>query len=400
MDQAYIYDALRTPRAKGKPSGAFYELKPIYLLATVLKALEQRMQLDTSLVDDVVLGCVGPVNDQGFNIAKAGIMYANWHSNVGGMQINRYCASGLEAVNLAAMKVKSGWDQLVVAGGLESLSRVPIGSDGGALLHDPEVISALNYVPQGISADLIATIEGFSRAELDEYALLSQQRAAKASEAGYFRDSIVPIHDQNGLLILDKDEHIRPTDLDRLMQLRPAFSSLGKKGFNEMAMHKYPEVEKIQHVHTAGNSSGIVDGAALVLVGSKAIGEQLGLKPRAKIIAASNISVEPTIMLTGPGPAAKKALSRAKMKASDIDLWECNEAFASVVLKFMKDLELDVDRVNVNGGAIAMGHPLGATGAMILGTLLDELERRDLKTGLATLCVGGGMGVATIIERL
>ena len=400
MDQAYIYDALRTPRAKGKPSGAFYELKPIYLLATVLKALEKRMQLDTSLVDDVILGCVGPVNDQGFNIAKAGIMYADWHSNVGGMQINRYCASGLEAVNLAAMKVKSGWDQLVVAGGLESLSRVPIGSDGGALLHDPEVIAALNYVPQGISADLIATIEGFSREALDEYALLSQQRAAKASEAGYFNDSIVPIPDKNGLLVLDNDEHIRPTDLDTLMQLRPAFASLGKKGFDEMALHKYPEVEQIQHVHTAGNSSGIVDGAALVLVGSKAIGQQLGMKPRAKIIAASNISVEPTIMLTGPGPAAQKALSRAKMKPSDIDLWECNEAFAAVVLKFMKDLNLHVDRVNVNGGAIAMGHPLGATGAMILGTLLDELERRDLQTGLATLCVGGGMGVATIIERV
>ncbi|GAB5550933.1 MAG: acetyl-CoA C-acetyltransferase [Saprospiraceae bacterium] len=400
MNEAYIFDALRTPRAKGRPSGAFYELKPIYLLATVLRALEQRMQLDTSLVDDVVLGCVGPVNDQGFNIAKAGIMYANWHSNVGGMQINRYCASGLEAVNLAAMKVKSGWDQLVVAGGTESLSRVPIGSDGGALLHDPEVISALNYVPQGISADLIATIEGFSRSMVDEYALLSQQRALEASENGFFDASIVPIHDQNGLLILAKDEHIRSTNLESLAKLKPAFASLGAKGFNDMALHKYPEVEKIQHVHTAGNSSGIVDGAALVLVGSKSIGEQLGLQPRARIVSASNISVEPTIMLTGPGPAAKKALASAKMNVADIDLWECNEAFSSVVLKFMKDMDLEVDRVNVNGGAIAMGHPLGATGAMILGTLLDELERRDLQTGLATLCVGGGMGVATIIERV
>jgi len=401
MSEAYIFDALRTPRARGKSSGSFYELKPIYLLSTVLKALEARNALDTARVDDVILGCVGPINDQGFNIAKAAVMHAGWSDSVGGMQINRYCASGLESVNLAAMKVKSGWDQLIVAGGTESMSRVPIGSDGGPLLHDPEVISQLNYVPQGISADLIATMGGFTRPLVDEYALQSQQRAARASKAGYFKPSLIPIHDQNGLLILDHDECIRPnTDLEKLSQLPLAFARLGAKGFDAMALHKYPQVEKIRHVHTAGNASGIVDGAALVLVGSKAAGEELGLRPRARIVSASNISVEPTLMLTGPPPAAKKALERAGMEKSDIDLWECNEAFAAVVLHFLQEMDLDPGMVNVNGGAIAMGHPLGATGAMLLGTLLDELERRDLQTGLVTLCVGGGMGVATVIERL
>jgi acetyl-CoA C-acetyltransferase len=401
MSEAYIFDALRTPRAKGKSSGAFYELKPIYLLGTALKALEERNQLDTSKVDDVILGCVGPVNDQGFNIAKAGVMYAGWADSAGGMQINRYCASGLESVNLAAMKVKSGWDQLLVAGGTESMSRVPIGSDGGPLLNDPEVISSLNYIPQGVSADLIATIGGFSRQAVDEYALQSQQRAAAATDAGYFQKSLIPIHDQNGLLILDKDEMIRPnTSLEGLSKIPPAFASLGRKGFDQMALHKYPQVEQINHVHTAGNASGIVDGAALVLVGSKEVGEALGLKPRARILSASNISVEPTIMLTGPAPAAQKALERAGMKKSDIDLWECNEAFSAVVLNFLQEMDLDPATVNVNGGAIAMGHPLGATGAMLLGTLLDELERRDQQTGLVTLCVGGGMGVATVIERV
>lgn len=401
MSEAYIYDALRTPRAKGKSLGSFYELKPIYLLSTVLNALQDRNALDTAKVDDVILGCVGPINDQGFNIAKAAVMHAGWSDQVGGMQINRYCASGLESVNLAAMKVKSGWDQLIVAGGTESMSRVPIGSDGGPLLHDPEVISQLNYVPQGISADLIATIGGFSRQVVDEYAWQSQQRAAQATEAGHFRPSLIPIHDQNGLLILDRDELIRPdTDLEQLACLPAAFATLGAKGFDTMALHKYPEVEKINHVHTAGNASGIVDGAALVLIGSKEAGEAMDLTPRAKIVAASNISVEPTIMLTGPAPAAEKALKRAGMKVSDIDLWECNEAFAAVVLHFLQEMELNPAIVNVNGGAIAMGHPLGATGAMLLGTLLDELERRDLQTGLVTLCVGGGMGVATIIERV
>ncbi|MEO0341696.1 MAG: acetyl-CoA C-acetyltransferase [Bacteroidota bacterium] len=394
MTEAYIYDTLRTPRGKGKASGSLYEVKPINLVGTVLNELKDRTDLDTSLVDDVILGCVGAIDDQGFNIAKAGLMYAGWDEQVSGMQINRYCASGLEAVNLAAMKVKAGWDQLLVAGGTESMSRIPIGSDGGPLLHDPEVLNKLNYVPQGVSADLIATIEGFSREDVDHYAFQSQQRAAHAQAEGFFEQSIVPIVDNRGLTILDKDEHIRPTtDLDSLGALRPAFAGIGAMGFDQMAIHKYPNVEKINHVHTAGNSSGIVDGAALVLIGGKEMGERIGLKPRAKILSASNISVEPTIMLTGPAPAAKKALSRAGMEVKDIDLWECNEAFAAVVLKFLNEMRLDHSVVNVNGGAIALGHPLGATGAMLLGTLLDELERRDLQTGGLTLCVGGGMGV-------
>lgn len=401
MSEAFIYDVLRTPRAKGRSSGAFYELKPIDLLARILQALQERNALDTSLVGDVILGCVAPVNDQGFNIARAAIMQAGWADSAAGMQINRYCASGLESVNLAAMKVRSGWDELIVAGGTESMSRVPLGSDGGALLHDPEVISRLNYVPQGISADLLATLGGFSRQAVDEYALQSQQRAAQASKQGYFSASLIPIHDQNGLLLLDQDELIRPnTQLEILSQLPPAFASLGRMGFDEMALHKYPAVEKVIHVHTAGNSSGFADGAALVLVGSAAAGTALGLKPRARIRAVSNVGVEPTLMLTGPVPAARQALQRAGMQVSDIDLWECNEAFASVVLHFMQELSLDPAIVNVNGGAIALGHPLGATGAMLLGTLLDELERRALQTGLVTLCAGGGMGVATIIERL
>ncbi len=400
MTEAFIFDTLRTPRGKGKSSGALYEVKPINLVGTVLNELKNRTQLDTSLVDDVILGCVGAVDDQGFNIAKAGLMYAGWDEQVGGMQINRYCASGLEAVNLAAMKVKSGWDQLLVAGGTESMSRIPIGSDGGPLLHDPEVLNKLNYVPQGVSADLIATIEGFSREDVDQYALQSQQRAAHAQQEGYFERSIVPIVDNRGLTILGQDEHIRAaTDLESLGALKPAFAAVGAMGFDQMAIHKYPNVERINHVHTAGNSSGIVDGAALVLIGSKEMGERIGLQPRAKILSASNISVEPTIMLTGPAPAAKKALKRAGMQASDVDIWECNEAFAAVVLKFLKEMKLNQSVVNVNGGAIAMGHPLGATGAMLLGTLLDELERRDLQTGGVTLCVGGGMGVSTIIER-
>jgi len=400
MQEAFIYDAVRTPRGKGKRSGALYEIKPIHLLAKTLQALASRSALDTSLVDDVILGCVAPVNDQGFNIAKAGVLFAGWDDSVGGMQVNRFCASGLEAVNLGAMKVIAGWDELIVAGGIESMSRVPLGSDGGPLLYDPEVINNLNYIPQGISADLIATIEGFSRADVDGFALSSQEKAARAQSEKRFSRSLIPIYDQNGLLVLDQDEHVRPTTMDTLLGLRPAFGQLGRMGFDQMAMHKYPAVEEIKHVHTAGNSSGIVDGAALILIGNQSIGKKLGLKPRAKIISASSISVEPTIMLTGPGPAAKKALRQAKMSVSDVDLWECNEAFAAVVLKFIQDMGVDPERVNVNGGAIALGHPLGATGAMLLGTLLDDLERQDLKTGLVTLCVGGGMGVATIIERV
>lgn len=401
MTEAYIYDALRTPRGKGKNSGALYEVKPIRLMAIVLEALRERYQLDTSAVEDGILGCVTPVDDQGFNIAKAALLYAGWSNAVSGMQINRFCASGLEAVNLAAMKIKAGWADMIVAGGVESMSRVPLGSDGGPLLYDPEVISKVNYIPQGISADLIATIEGFSREIVDEYALQSQLRATQAWENGYFAQSIVPLFDQNGLLILDKDEYFRPdTTIEKLAKLPSAFGNIGAQGFNEMALRRYPTIEKINHVHTAGNSSGIVDGASVVLLANKAKGEALGLKPRARIVSIANVGTEPVIMLTGPTPAAQKALQAVGMTAKDIDLWECNEAFASVPLKFQRDLDIDPDRLNVNGGAIAFGHPLGATGAMLLGTLLDELERRDLNTGLVTLCAGGGMGIATIIQRV
>ena len=400
MAEAYIYDALRTPRGKGKTSGALYEVKPTDLLAITLKSLQERQQLMPDLVDDVIIGCVTPIDDQGYNIAKAAALHAGWHQ-VSGVQINRYCASGLEAVNLAAVKVRSGWEQLVVAGGVESMSRVPMGSDGGSLLYDPEIIVGVNYLPQGVSADLIATMDGFSRTQLDEYALSSQRRALHAQQQGYFAPSIIPIHDRNGLLILDQDEYLRPnTTMDTLSKLRPAFAQYGTQGFDQMALHRYPELTDIQHFHTAGNSSGIVDGASLVLVGSKEMEKSLGQKPRAVIKSAAKVAVDPTIMLTGPVPAAQKALQQAGMNASDIDLWECNEAFAAVVLKFLNDMNLSSEVVNVNGGAIALGHPLGATGAMLMGTLLDELERRDLSTGLVTLCVGGGMGVATIIERV
>lgn len=401
MTEAYIYDALRTPRGKGKSTGALYEVKPIDLLATTLQALKKRNELDTKEIDDVLIGCVTPIDDQGYNIAKAGLLHAKWAESVGGMQLNRYCASGLEAVNLAATKVRSGWEGLIVAGGIESMSRVPIGSDGGALLYDPELINAVNFVPQGIAADLIATIEGFDREAVDQYALESHRRAIQAWENGYFEQAIIPIYDRNGLVLLEKDEHLRPdSDLDRLSTLPPSFAQLGALGFTEMAKHAFPTISQLNHVHTAGNSCGIVDGAALVLVGNKEKGQRLGLKPRAKIRAAANISVNPTLMLTGAAPAAMKALALAGMGVKDIDLWECNEAFASVVLKFQRDVGVSSDILNVNGGAIAMGHPLGATGAMLLGTLLDELERRDLHTGLVTLGVGGGMGVATIIERV
>lgn len=401
MKEAYIFDALRTPRGKGKSSGALYEVKPVQLVATALQALQQRNALLTADVEDLLLGCVTPVDDQGFNIAKTALLYANWSDLVGGVQLNRYCASGLEAVNQAAMKIRAGWAEVVVAGGVESMSRVPMGSDGGPLHFDPEVIEKTNYIPQGVSADLIATIEGFSRAEVDAFALQSQQRAATAWAQGYFDKSIIPMYDQNGLLILAKDEYIRPeTTLESLEKLPPAFANVGAMGFDAMALKRYPEVEKVNHVHTAGNASGIVDGAALVLLASKEKGEANGWKPRARIVTIANVGTEPTIMLTGPTPAAQKALSAAGMAVEDIDLWECNEAFAAVPLKFQRDLEIDPEKLNVNGGAIAFGHPLGATGAMLLGTLLDELERRDLSTGLVTLCAGGGMGIATIIERV
>jgi acetyl-CoA C-acetyltransferase len=381
--EAYIFDAIRTPRGKGKAGGSLYEVKPVTLLTSLLKALQQRNQLDTAQVDDVVLGCVTPVGDQGGNIARAAILNADWDEDVTGMQLNRFCSSGLEAVNLAAMKVRSGWEDLVVAGGVESMSRVPMGMDGGALAYDPSVSGKVKFVPQGIGADLIATLEGFSRQDVDSFALASQQKAAHAREHGHFK-SLIPVRDQNGLKILEQDEFIRPdTTLEGLASLKPAFAQIGAMCFDNLALQKYVELESIEHVHTAGNSSGIVDGAALVLVGSKEKGVTLGLKPRARVVSAALVGTEPTIMLIGPGPATHKALKMAGMSIADIDLFEVNEAFA-----------------NVNGGAIALGHPLGATGAILLGTALDELERRDKQTALITLCIGGGMGIATIIERV
>lgn len=399
--EAYVYDAIRTPRGRGKKSGSLYEIPPIGLVATLLKVLQQCNDLDTSQVDDVVLGCVTPIGDQGADIARTAALYADWDVDVPGMQINRFCASGLETVNLAAMKVRSGWEDLVVAGGVESMSRVPMTSDGGAWAMDPRVNLRTGFVPQGISADLVATIEGLSREEVDGFAVRSQQRAAQAREKGYFK-SLVPVLDQNGMTVLDHDEYIRPdTTVKVLGTLRPAFEAMGEMGFDAVALQRYPEVECINHVHTAGNSSGIVDGAALVLVGSKEKGEALGLKPRARIVSAGLVGTEPTIMLVGPAPASKKALKVAGMTLKDIDLIEVNEAFAAVPLRFLREMEINsLDNVNVNGGAIAMGHPLGATGAMLLGTVLDELERQDKETALITLCVGGGMGIATIIQRV
>ncbi len=401
-NQAYIYDAVRTPRGKGKKDGSLYEVQPVDLLRTLFVALKERNALDTSQVDDVVLGCVTPVMEQGGNIARTASLYAGWDLDVPGMQINRFCASGLETVNLAAAKVRSGWEHLVVAGGVESMSRLPMGADGGAMYADPNVNAALGFVPQGIGADLIATLEGFSRRDVDEFGARSQNLASAASSTGRFK-SLQTVRDLNGLTLLDRDETIRPgTTAESLGSLNSAFAIMGEMGgFDAVAMMRYPTVEKIDHVHTAGNSSGIVDGAALVLIGSAEKGKELGLKPRAVIRAAALVGTEPTIMLTGPAPATRKALKIAGMNVNDIDLFEVNEAFSAVVLKFMREMGLDnPDRINVNGGSIAMGHPLGATGAVLLGTLLDELERRDKQTGLVTLCVGGGMGIATIIERV
>jgi len=397
---AYIYDAVRTPRGRGKSDGALYEAQPVDLLATVLRALTERNPFETALVQDVIIGCVTPIAEQGGVIARSAVLHAGWAQNVPGVQLDRFCASGLEAINTAAMQIASGWHALVVAGGVESMSRLPMGSDGGAWFMDPRVNLESGFVPQGISADLIATIENFSRDDVDRYALQSQQRAAYAEQNGYFK-SRVPVVDQNGLLLLDRDEHIRAnTTMERLGNLAPAFEMMGVMGFDAVALDRYPKLERIDHVHTAGNSSGIVDGAAAVLIGNKEIGERLGLKPRAKILAGAVVGTEPTIMLTGPAPASQQALAKAKMNVRDVDLFEVNEAFAVVPLRFVRDMKLDgTENVNVNGGAIAMGHPLGATGAMLLGTLLDELERNDLETGLVTLCVGGGMGIATVVER-
>jgi acetyl-CoA C-acetyltransferase len=401
MSEAFIYDHVRTPRGKGKKDGSLHQATPVWLLRTLLKALQSRHELDTSLVDDVVLGCVTPVGEQGADIARTAVLDAEWAQTVAGVTQSRFCASGLESVNLAAAKVMTGWEDLVVAGGIESMSRWTMGSDGGAWFMDPRINTKLGFVPQGVGADLIATMEGFTRGDVDAFAVRSHQRAAAARAAGHFAPSIVPVHDIAGLLMLAEDETIRPgTNPEALAKLEPSFAMMGQMGFDATALRKYTTVERIEHVHHAGNSSGIVDGAALMLVGSKTGGARAGLKPRARIRAAAVIGSEPTIMLTGPTPACRKALAKAGMQPRDIDLWEINEAFAVVPMKTARDLGVDLDRVNVNGGAIAMGHPLGATGCIILGTLLDELERRNLATGCATLCVGGGMGIATIIERV
>ncbi len=402
MTEAYIYDHVRTPRGKGKADGSLHEVTPVELASQTLRALRDRNELDTSIVDDVVLGCVAPVGEQGADIARIAALNADFAESVPGKQINRFCASGLEAVNTAAAQVMSGQSDMVIGGGVEAMSRVPMGSDGGAWPTDPQVAQKLYFVPQGISADLIATKFGFSREDLDEYAAESQRRAANAWDEGRFRKSVVPVKDVIGQVLLDHDEIVRPgTTAEDLGQLRPAFQMPGEQaGFDAVAIQRYPDVERIDHRHTAGNSSGIVDGAAAVLVGNQEIGEQFGMKPRARIRAFASVGSEPTIMLTGPTPATEKVLKRAGMTTSDIDLFELNEAFAAVVLRYMQQLELDPEKINVNGGAIAMGHPLGATGAMILGTVLDEMERRDLNTALATLCIGAGMGTATIIERV
>ena len=402
MTDAYIYDAVRTPRGRGKASGALHEVTPVRLASGVLSAIRDRNALDTARVDDVVLGVVEPVGEQGADIARIAALDAGYAETVAGVQINRFCASGLEAVNMAAGQVMAGQSDMAVGGGVESMSRVPMFSGGGAWASDPDVAFKTYFVPQGISADLLATRYGFGRDDVDAYAVESQRRAADAWERGRFAGSVVPVKDRNGLTVLDRDEHMRPdTSMQSLAALEPSFAALGgEHGFDDVAIQRYPDLERIEHVHHAGNSSGIVDGAAAVLVGSAEAGGAADLSPRARIRAFASIGSEPTIMLTGPAAAAEKALARAGMTPDDIDLWELNEAFAAVVLRFMDKLGVDRDRINVNGGAIAMGHPLGATGAMILGTVLDELERRELGTALVTLCVGAGMGTATIVERV
>ncbi|ORB31767.1 acetyl-CoA C-acetyltransferase [Mycolicibacterium parafortuitum] len=401
-EEAFIYEAIRTPRGKQR-GGALNEVKPISLVVGLVNEMRIRFpDLDETMISDLILGVVSPLGDQGAVLARTAVLAAKLPDTTGGVQMNRFCGSGLEAVNTAAQKVRSGWDDLVLAGGVESMSRVPMGSDGGAWANDPETNYAVSFVPQGIGADLIATMEGFSREDVDAYAVRSQQRAAAAWSGGYFAKSIVPVKDQNGLVILDRDEHMRPnTTLESLAKIKPAFTDIGAMGgFNEVALQKYHTVEKINHVHHGGNSSGIVDGAALLLIGSEKAGQVQNLTPRARIVATATSGADGTIMLTGPTPATRKVLDRAGLTVDDIDLFELNEAFASVVLKFQKDLNIPDEKLNVNGGAIAMGHPLGATGAMITGTMVDELERRGAKRALITLCIGGGMGVATIIERV
>ena len=402
MREAFIYDAVRTPRGKGKAAGALCQCTPVSLASTVLRAIQQRSGLDTALVDDVILGCVEVTGEQGGDVARSAVLHAGFAETVAGVTVSRFCSSGLEACNMAAAKVISGEAELAIGGGVESMSRVPMGSSGGALFSDPSVAFPAHSVPQGISADLLATLRGFDRRDLDCYALASQHRAAHAWKSGYFQNSIIPVVDLNGETILDRDELIRPhTTMEDLERLEASFAAMGEKyGYDATAIHRYPEVESIRHLHHAGNSSGIADGAAAVLIGSGEIGAKLGLKPRARFRSFVSIGSEPCIMLTGPAPATRKALAKAGMAASDVGLFEVNEAFAAVVLCFMEEMAVEHERVNVNGGAIAMGHPLGATGAVLLGTLLDEMERRNLESGLVTLCVGGGMGTAALIERV
>ncbi len=403
MAEAFVYDHIRTPRGKGKAVGSLHEVKPVDLAVGLLQEVRRRNPgLDPARVDDVVLGVVSPLGDQGGDVAKTAALAAGYPDTVAGVQLNRFCASGLEAVNQAAQRVRSGFEDLILAGGVESMSRVPMGSDGGAWAMDPATALTTGFVPQGIGADLIATLGGWSRDDVDAYAAESHHRAAKAWANGYFAGSVVPVKDRNGLTVLEHDEMVRPdTSPESLAGLKPSFAGIGKDaGFDDVALEKYHWVETIDHVHHAGNSSGIVDGSAIVAIGSEQVGTDLGLTPRARIISAAVSGADPTIMLTGPAPAARKALAKAGLEVGDIDLFEINEAFAAVAMRFMQDLDISHEITNVNGGAIAMGHPLGATGAMILGTLVDELERRDLRRGLATLCVGGGMGIATIVERV
>ena len=400
-ENAYIYDALRTPRSKGKKDGTLHEVKPIDLGAGLLRELQKRHDLDTSYVDDVVMGCVTPVGEQGSDVAKMIVQNADWDESVAGVQLDRFCASGLEAVNIAAQKVASGWEDLVVAGGIESMSRVPMFSNGGAMVQDAAFAMKTGFVPQGIGADTIATLEGWSREDVDAYAVESQKRASHARESGYFDRSVVPVKDKNGITILEKDDFIKPdTSMEGLAALKPSFEGMGQFGFDDIIIKKYNSIQKVNHVHTPGNSSGIVDGSSAVLVGSEKAGKDLGLTPRGRVVATAVLSTDPIIMLTGQGPAAEKCLEKAGLQKKDIDLWEINEAFASVAMRYMRDLDIEHEITNVNGGAIAMGHPLGATGAMLVSTMMDELERRSLKRAMLSLCIGGGMGISTIIERV
>jgi acetyl-CoA C-acetyltransferase len=401
MKDVFIYDTLRTPRGRGNKGGALYEVKPIDLIATAFRALQSRNQIPTEKVSDVIIGCASPTDGQGYNIAKSGLLKAKWSDTVSGLQVNRYCTSGLEAINLAALKVSSKLEHLVVAGGVESMSRVPLGSDTGALMRDPETINAIKYLPQGVAADLIASLEGYTREDLDNYALQSYERAQFAQNQQYFNKSLIPVRDRNGYPILEKEEVLQEAlDTTSLSTLPAAFEKEGEMGYDVMAIQKYPILEEVKHLHTTGNSFSAADGAALVLIGSEEMGKAMGWKPRARIVSFAIASAEPTIMLTGMLPATEKALLLAGMNTSHIDLWECNENFAAVVLKYQHTFQIDAAKLNVNGGAIALGHPVGATGAILLGTILDELERRNLNIGLIAISGGAGSGIATIIERM